>query len=86
MGGCCAVKGLSLWGAGADCLLVLVKASGEAASNGQTGDGEAVFNETCAECGDIDRTAGMGEGVFGAERGGVRFLKGGGVEKFKTRS
>lgn len=81
MGGCCAARGLALWAAGADsssCLLGLVKASGEGAT--ETGDGEFGFEEAYTELGGIERATGRGEGVFGAEKGGVRFFEGGGVE------
>lgn len=63
-----------------------MKARGEGPINGEAGDDEDVFEEACAEGGDIEMAEGMGEGVFGAEKGGVRFLEGGGVEKFKARS
>lgn len=84
------MKGLALRAAGADsnsCLLGLAKASGDGTIDVETGDDEDVFEEACAEGGDTETATGMGEGVFGAESGGVRFLKGGGgVEKFKTSS
>lgn len=44
------------------------------------------MEEACAEGGDTERETGRGEGVFGAERGGVRFFEEYGGEKLKSRS
>lgn len=63
-----------------------MKAGGEGTINGETGDGEDVFEEACAEGGDIETLTRRGEGVFGAERDGVRMFEGGGGEKLKSRS
>ncbi len=63
-----------------------MKAGGEGTINGETGDGGDVFEEACTEGGDVETLTGRGEGVFGADRGGVRFFEGGGGEKFKSRS
>lgn len=89
MGGCCTEKGLALWdvvATSSGCLSGAVKVSREGAASAETGDGEDVLEKACAEGGDAERETGRGEGVFGTERGGVRFFEGGGEEKFKSRS
>lgn len=54
--------------------------------NAEIGDSGDVFKKACAEGADrLETVAGMGEGLFGAERGGVRFFEGGGADKFKAR-
>lgn len=76
MEGCCTAKGLALWAVGVGSnrrllgIVGLVKARGE----GETADGEDVLEEKLARDGDIETAEGRGEGVFGAETGGVRFL------------
>lgn len=78
-----------LWAVGMDsdsCLLGLLKVGGEGTIIGETEDGEDVFEKSDTEGGVIARATGRGEGVFGAESGGVRFFERGGAEKFKLRS
>lgn len=88
MGECCPVRGLALWAMGAwsnSSLLVIVglgKVTGEGTFTEETGDGEDVFEEMSTGGGGIEAAAGRGEGVFGAETGGVRFLLGDVIEKF----
>lgn len=83
MGGCCTEKGLALWDVAATSNGSL---AGAAKASEEAGDGEGVLGKVCAEGGDTERETGSGEGVFGTERGGVRFFEAGEEEKLKSRS
>lgn len=67
-------------------LLGPLKVGAEGNIMGETEDGEDVFEKSGTKGGGTARAAGRGDGVFGAERGGVRFFERGGAEKFKLRS
>lgn len=79
MAGCCTERGLALGVVGAGSVSSLLGTEALTKANGRDGDGEDAFEEKLI--GGVDtETAGRGEGVFGAEAGGVRFLDGEGVE------